>query len=72
MLTGVIDLISRNVITPISGSPKIHQTEISAEHQPIANEFRHRAMEQVAETNDQLVEKYLPRVRSPMKIYGMD
>ncbi len=59
MLTGVIDLISRNVITPLSGTTKIQQTEIVAEHQPIVNEFRRRAMEQVAETNDQLVEKYL-------------
>ncbi len=59
MPTGVIDLISRNVITSFSDTTKIQQTEISAEHQPIANEFRRRAMEQVAETNDQLVEKYL-------------
>ncbi|MCA9456636.1 MAG: elongation factor G [Nitrospira sp.] len=58
-LTGVIDLISRNVISPVSGTPKVHQTEISPEHQPVANEFRRRAMEQVAETNDQLLEKYL-------------
>ena len=59
LLTGVIDLISRNLITPIPDTTKIQQTEIPPEHQAMATEFRRRVMEQVAETHDQFLEKYL-------------
>jgi len=58
-LTGVIDLLSKNFLTPIAGTTKIQQIEIPAEQQAMTAEFRRRVMEQVAETNDQLVEKYL-------------
>ncbi|MCA9420050.1 MAG: GTP-binding protein, partial [Nitrospira sp.] len=58
-LTGVIDLISRNLISQVSGTTKVQQTGIPPESQDMAAEFRRRIMEQVAETNDQLVEKYL-------------
>lgn len=58
-LSGVIDLMSQCLISPVSGTTKIQETEMPAEHQAMVTEFRRRMMEQIAETNDQWVEKYL-------------
>ena len=58
-LTGVIDLLSRQVVTSSSQSSKAQQSDISADHEASSTEYRRRLTELVAETNDQLVEKYL-------------
>jgi elongation factor G len=58
-LSGVIDLMSQCLMTPVPGTTKIQETEMPPEHQSMVTEFRRRMMELIAETNDQLVEKYL-------------
>ena len=58
-LTGVIDLLSRKLIKLGEKPTKTQQEEIPADHQAQASEYRRCTMELVAETTDQLVEKYL-------------
>ena len=58
-LTGVIDLLGRQLVTSNMQSPKIHRKDIPAEYEGVTTEQRRRLIELVAETNDQLVEKYL-------------
>ncbi len=58
-LTGVVDLRSQECITSSTKNAKIQREPCPSEHQEMVNEGRRRLMEQVAETTDQLVEKYL-------------
>lgn len=58
-LSGVIDLLAQQVLASQGAGPKPHQTDIPAEQRDRLLEYRLKLMEQVAETNDQLVEKYL-------------
>ncbi len=58
-LTGIIDLLSRQLVTSNTQSSKTQLADIPAEHEASSTEYRRRLTELVAETNDQLVEKYL-------------
>ena len=58
-LTGVIDLLSRQLVTSNAQSSKIQRVDIPPDHEASIAEHRRRLTELVAETNDQLVEKYL-------------
>ena len=58
-LTGVVDLLARQVISQTANSSKFQKTELPAALQESVAEARRVLAEQVAETNDQLVEKYL-------------
>jgi len=58
-LTGIIDLLSRQLMTSNAQTTKTQRADIPAEHETLTNEYRRRLTELVAETNDQLVEKYL-------------
>ena len=58
-LLGVIDLLSRQLATSNSQSSKTQRSAIPIEHEARSTEQRRRLTELVAETNDQLVEKYL-------------
>jgi len=58
-LTGVIDLLSQQFLTSSAQSSKTQQADIPADHETSTEEYRRRLTELVAETNDQLVEKYL-------------
>lgn len=58
-LTGVIDLLSRQLVTSNARSSKIQRVNISADHEALTEEHRRRLIELVAETSDQFVEKYL-------------
>jgi len=58
-LTGIIDLLSRQLVTSNTQSSKTQLADIPADHEASSTEYRRRLTELVAETNDQLVEKYL-------------
>ncbi len=58
-LSGVIDLLGRQLVTSSAQGPKFQRKDVSAEHETLVTEHRRRLTELVAETNDQLVEKYL-------------
>lgn len=58
-LDGVLDLAGRAVYRPVKDSPKIQKGEIPAEMAGEEEEARKKLIESVAETDDQLVEKYL-------------
>ena len=58
-LTGVIDLIQRVTISPLPNSHKIQRGEIPQEQMGRVEEARRRLVENMAETTDQMVEKYL-------------
>ena len=58
-LVGVIDLLSRQLVTSNTQSSKTQRADIPTDHEASSTEQRRRLMELVAETNDQLVEKYL-------------
>ena len=58
-LMGIIDLLSRQLVTSSTQSSKTQRADIPADHEASATEHRRRLTELVAETNDQLVEKYL-------------
>ena len=58
-LTGIIDLLSRQLVTSSAESSKTQRADIPADHEAATMEQRRRLTELVAETNDQLVEKYL-------------
>ncbi len=58
-LIGVFDLLSRQLVTSNVQFAKITQDDIPTEHKTLTTEHRRRLTELVAETNDQLVEKYL-------------
>ncbi|GJL53908.1 MAG: elongation factor G [Nitrospirales bacterium] len=57
--SGIIDVIHRTVISSNKRTPKIQCRECSADDAPQFEETRRQLVENVAETNDQLVEKYL-------------
>ncbi len=59
VLTGVIDLLSCQLVTSTTQSSAVRRTDIPAELEDLAKEARRSLTELVAETNDQLVEKYL-------------
>ena len=58
-LIGVIDLLSRQLVTSNAQSSTVTRTDIPVAHETSTTEYRRRFTELVAETNDQLVEKYL-------------
>jgi elongation factor G len=58
-LLGIIDLLSRQLVTTSTQSSKSQRADIPADHEASSTEHRRRLTELVAETNDQLVEKYL-------------
>ena len=58
-LSGVIDVLSRQFVTSHVQGPKFQRKDLLAEHETLTTEHRRRLTELVAETNDQLVEKYL-------------
>jgi elongation factor G len=58
-LTGIIDLLSRQLVTSNTQTSKTQRADIPADHEASSTEHRRRLTELVAETNDQLVEKYL-------------
>ena len=58
-ISGVIDLIQQHLISSNTNSPKVQQGELPAEMSTSVEEYRRQLIEKVAETNDQLVEKYL-------------
>ena len=58
-LMGIIDLLSRQLVTSSTQSSKTQRADIPADHEASSTEHRRRLTELVAETNDQLVEKYL-------------
>ena len=58
-LTGVVDLLGSQIVSSNAQSSKIQRGDIPADQETLAVEQRRRLMELVAETNDQLVEKYL-------------
>ncbi|MGV7227570.1 MAG: elongation factor G [Nitrospirales bacterium] len=58
-LTGIIDLLSRQLVTSNTQSSKTQRADIPADHEASSTDHRRRLTELVAETNDQLVEKYL-------------
>ena len=64
-LTGVIDLLSRQLVTSSAQSSKIQRVDISPDQEASIAEHRRRLTELVAETNDQLVEKYLTEGELP-------
>jgi len=57
--SGVIDLIHRTLVSSNARSPKEQQQDIPADYLPQTDDARRQLIEKVAETNDQLVEKYL-------------
>ena len=57
--SGVIDLLTQQAVLSPARAPQPTRSDIPAEHQSGFQEYRQRLMEKVAETNDQLVEKYL-------------
>ena len=58
-LAGVIELLSRQLVTSNTQSSKSQRGDIPSAHESSTTEHRRRLIELVAETNDQLVEKYL-------------
>lgn len=58
-LTGVVDLLTQQVISQTPSHSKVQKAAIPADFQEAVAEARRELTEQVAETNDQLVEKYL-------------
>ena len=58
-LVGVIDLLSRQLVTSNTQSSKSGRSDIPVDQETSTAEQRRRLTELVAETNDQLVEKYL-------------
>ncbi len=58
-LMGVIDLLSRQLVTSNTQSSKTQRADIPTEHEASSAEHRRRLTELVAETNDNLVEIFL-------------
>ena len=58
-LTGVIDLLSCQLVASNTQSLKTQRTDIPPEYEGLSKEARRHLTELVAETNDQFVEKYL-------------
>ncbi|WP_447971582.1 elongation factor G [Nitrospira sp. M1] len=56
---GVIDLIHRTIISSNTSSQKIQNQELSSDGMAQIEDARRQLIEKIAETNDQLVEKYL-------------
>ncbi len=58
-LRGVVDLVTQKAIITVPNSHKVLEEEIPADLKDKILEFRKQLVENVAETNDNLVEKYL-------------
>ncbi len=58
-LRGVADLVTQKAIIPVPNSHKVLEEEIPADLKDKISKFRKQLVETVAETNDDLVEKYL-------------
>jgi elongation factor G len=58
-LMGIIDLLSCQLVTSNTQSSKTQRTDIPADQEASSTDHRRRLTELIAETNDQLVEKYL-------------
>ncbi|MBI4401461.1 MAG: elongation factor G [Nitrospirae bacterium] len=58
-LDGIIDLVGRNIFRPAKDSNKVRQADIPPELGEAPAEARRKLVEDVAETDDRLVEKYL-------------
>jgi len=58
-LEGVLDLVGRAVYRPMKDSHKVQKADIPAEMAGEEDEARKKLIESAAETDDQLVEKYL-------------
>ena len=58
-MSGVIDLLAQQIVATQPQSPKPNHSDIPADQREPVLASRMKLFEQVAETNDQLVEKYL-------------
>ena len=58
-LRGVVDVVTQKAVFPVPDSHKIQEDEIPGDVNDAASEFRKQLVENAAETNDDLVEKYL-------------
>ena len=58
-LSGTVDLIQRAALLPVPNSHKVQSGEVPSDAVGRGEELRKLLVENVAETNDQLVEKYL-------------
>jgi len=58
-LTGVLDLLAQQIVSAEPNASKPSKCDIPSEQRERALAYRMTLLEQVAETNDQLVEKYL-------------
>lgn len=58
-LEGVVHVMERAAYRPAAGNPKVQRAEIPPDLAGAADEARKRLVESAAETDDQLVEKYL-------------
>jgi elongation factor G len=58
-LSGVADLVARGVVRPVKDSPKLQRADIPSDLAGQEEEARKKLIEAAAETDDQLLEKYL-------------
>ena len=58
-LRGVVDLVTQKAVIPVPNSHKVQEEDIPEDLKAKASELRKQLVETVAETNDELVEKYL-------------
>lgn len=58
-LRGVVDLVTQKAVIPVPNSHKVQEEDIPADLKDKISELRKQLVETVAETNDDLVEKYL-------------
>lgn len=58
-LSGVADLVGRGVVRPVKDSPKVQRADVPADLAGQEEGARKKLIEAAAETDDQLVEKYL-------------
>lgn len=58
-LRGVVDLVTQKAVIPVPNSHKVQEEDIPEDLKGKVSELRKQLVETVAETNDELVEKYL-------------
>lgn len=58
-LRGVVDLLTQKAVIPVPNSHKVQEEDVPADLKEKIAELRKQLVEIVAETNDELVEKYL-------------
>ena len=58
-LRGVVDLVTQKAVIPVPNSHKVQEEDVPADLKDKISELRKQLVETVAETNDDLVEKYL-------------